>query len=199
MLQGYEIDSFALELGRLCLVLADFPNPNGWKLHPEDVFQSQGMLRELGKSRIVLCNPPFEDFNDEARQKNRDLKSVHKPAEVLHRVLRHAHPNAVLGFVLPRQFVDGRGYRDIRAELARRFQDIEVVTLPDGIFRESDLETALLLARSPAKSVQTVSFSFAHVRDADRGEFLVQECRFRAVSSPHDFRNNLTGQCHCLI
>ena len=37
MLQGFELDAFALEVAALCLMLADFPNPNGWQLYQENV------------------------------------------------------------------------------------------------------------------------------------------------------------------
>lgn len=175
MLQGYELDAFALEVSKLCLVLADFPNHNGWQLHQEDVFQSDRMLRELKKSRIVLCNPPFEDFSEAARRKYSDLNSIHKPVEVLSRVLDHAHAEAVLGFVLPRQFIDGKGYREVRERLARRYENLEVIALPDGIFHQSDLETALVIAQKPSSSTATqVSLSFAQVVEKDRDVFLSQ-------------------------
>jgi hypothetical protein len=175
MLQGYELDTFALEVSKLCLVLADFPNHNGWQLHQQDVFQSDQMLRELKKARIVLCNPPFEDFSEAARRRYLDLSSIHKPVEVLSRVLEHAHAEAVLGFVLPRQFIDGKAYREVRERLARRYENLEVIALPDGIFHESDLETALLIAQSPtaAKPAQ-VSLSFSQVVEKDRDAFLSQ-------------------------
>lgn len=195
MLRGYEIDSFAVEISKLCLVLADFPNHNGWKLHQEDVFQSAGMLRDLASTRIVLCNPPFEDFDKSERSKYAHLDSVHKPAEMLHRVLRHIHPEATLGFVLPRQFIDGRGYREIRELIARRYQDLEVVALPDGIFQQSDLETALLLARNPARSAQRVSLTYGQVEDADRKQFLSGggvSRRENAIRSPAQLSDSLS-------
>lgn len=175
MLQGYEIDSFAIEVSKLCLVLADFPNHNGWQLHQEDVFQSQQLPLELKKARIVLGNPPFEDFDEKTRQRYGKLSSVHKPVEVLMRVLDHAHPAAMLGFVLPRQFVDGKGYRTVRERLAARYENVEVVALPDGIFYKSDLETALLIAHQPVETKPaSVSLSFAQVVEKDREKFLAQ-------------------------
>lgn len=175
MLQGYELDAFALEVSKLCLVLADFPNHNGWQLHQEDVFQSDRILRELKKSRVVLCNPPFEDFPETDRRKYPLASSIHKPVEVLSRVLDHAHADAVLGFVLPRQFIDGKGYREVRERLARRYENLEVVALPDGIFHQSDLETALLIAQGPSATKPTqVSLSFAEVVEKDRDAFLAQ-------------------------
>jgi hypothetical protein len=185
MLQGYEIDSFAIEVSKLCLVLADFPNHNGWQLYPEDVFESERMTRELTKARIVLANPPFEDFDTQARRRYKELDSIHRPAELLTRVLEHAHRDAILGFVLPRQFVDGKGYRCLREKLARRYENLEVVALPDGIFRNADQETALLIAQQPVRSPSTkVRLAFGQVIEKDRERFLRQgSLSRRAVAS----------------
>lgn len=172
MLQGYEIDPFAVEVSRLCLVLADFPNPNGWKLFAEDVFQSERMLKELKHARVVVCNPPFEDFSSAERRRNQTLEAVQKPAELLRRILKHANDQAIIGFVLPRQFIDGQSYRDIRKQLAARFAEIEVVALPDKIFHIAQQESCLLIAQKPRRSVDKVTLSYAEVIDKDRLAFL---------------------------
>jgi hypothetical protein len=62
VLEGYEVDSFALEVSWLCLMLADFPNSNGWRLRLGDVFQSSDFRSSLGDARIIVCNPPYESF-----------------------------------------------------------------------------------------------------------------------------------------
>jgi hypothetical protein len=183
LLQGYEIDSFALEVSKLCLVLADFPNPNGWKLYLDDVFLSDRLTKELRHSRIILCNPPFEDFTTAERKKYGDLESVQKPAELLRRILRDAHSSAILGIVLPRQFIDGKAYRDIRRQIAERFENIEVVALPDGIFHNADQETSLLLAQNPRAESGRVSFSFAQVTEKGCEEFLERSTVTRRESA----------------
>jgi hypothetical protein len=33
MLSGLENEEFSREIARLSLMLADYPNPNGWQLH----------------------------------------------------------------------------------------------------------------------------------------------------------------------
>ena len=122
MLSGYDISSFAIEVGRLSLMLADFPNHNGWKLFGPstggNVFDSTTFDQALNKASAVLCNPPFADFTGYDRKKY-GLQSVHKPAELLHRVLDKLNPPGVLGFVLPQQIIDGSGYRDVRERLAK--------------------------------------------------------------------------------
>ena len=134
MLRGIEIDDFALEVSKLCLILADFPNSNSWKLEQGDVFDSASFPAAVGQSRVILCNPPFEDFSPGDRAKYRGLHFDHKPVELLHRVVNNLHPDAMLGFVLPRHFLDGAGYREIRGRIAERFDDIDVVALPDDVF-----------------------------------------------------------------
>jgi hypothetical protein len=144
MLSGMEIDSFASEVARLSLMLADYPSPNGWRLINEDVFASPRLQEELGSAQTVLCNPPFEDFTEDQRSRYQDLRSVNKAADILLRTLDQA-PN-LLGFVLPLSFIDGLHYREARQLLAKTYGSIELVALPDSAFEHSGVETVLLVA-----------------------------------------------------
>lgn len=157
-LLGFERDPFAREVNKLCLTLADFPNPNGWILEPADVFTSRKLTAALSTARIVLCNPPFEEFSKADRQQYGPGVGTLKPLEVLRRTLSHAHPSAALGFVMPRTLVDGSSYREVRSDLARRFRQLEIVALPDKVFRHADVETVLLLASGPGSERVTVHF-----------------------------------------
>lgn len=172
MLRGFELDAFALEVGKLCLMLADFPHPNGWRLENDDVFASPSFDAALQEARIVLCNPPFGDFSDEERAAYGTLTSIRKPAELLHRVLANLHRDGVVGFVLPRHFIDGVGYRELRESLARRFAELQVVALPDRVFQVSKAESALLIASAPRAAGGKTSVAFTEVADADRAGFL---------------------------
>ena len=142
-LVGIEIDAFAVEVARLSLMLADYPNKNDWKLHNEDVFSGDRLRRELMKSECVLCNPPYEDFSTETRE-HCDPDSVHKPIEILRRVLEH--PPSMLGFVLPKSFLSRSAGRIHQRSLTEKYNVIETVTLPDRVFSHSDSETVLLMA-----------------------------------------------------
>jgi hypothetical protein len=171
-LRGYEIDAFAIEVSKLCLMLADFPNHNGWQLHNEDVLLSKNFSQDLRRAGVVLCNPPFEDFplNDRDRY---ELQSVHKPAELIHRVLAVLPASAMLGFVLPRTFLDGNSYREVRELLVKRFNEIETVGLPDKVFHRSQQTSALLIAKAPHRRDRpVVSVNYTHVDDKDRERFL---------------------------
>ena len=147
-LAAVETEPFGVEISRLALTLADFPNPGGWDVTQGDVFEPGVLTEQLRRAGVVLCNPPFGDFEENERRQYQ-FSSPHKPAELLSRVLDDLHPNGVLGFVLPRTIVDGRGYSEVRKKLARRFATIEVMVLPDRAFKESDSEVALLIATEP--------------------------------------------------
>ncbi len=146
-LVGIESDPFGVEISRLALTLADFPNSDGWDILRKDVFEKGAMQKQLGRAGVVLCNPPFEDFKQAEREKYQP-SIVSKPAELLHRVLDHLHPRAVLGFVLPRAFVDGQSYTKVRQRLAERYATLDITVLPDRAF-EADSEVALLVATDP--------------------------------------------------
>ena len=146
-LAAIERDPFGVEISTLALTLADFPNPNGWDVCAGDVFLPGVLTAHLQRAGVVLCNPPFGDFDDDERSLYQPA-STKKPVELLTRVLDDLHPQGVIGFVLPRNFIDGRGYSGIRKRLADRFANLHVTALPDRAFK-ADAEVALLIATDP--------------------------------------------------
>ena len=120
-LVGIESDPFGVEISNLALTLADFPNSDGWCVVEADVFRDPTFEPLLRKARVVFCNPPFEDFSLKERERY-SVSSIQKPAELLNRVLDDLHPSGVLGFVMPRKFVDGRAYTHLRGRLAERLR-----------------------------------------------------------------------------
>jgi len=148
-LAGIEADPFAVEISKLALTLADFPNPNGWNIEHGDVFNDSISAKYLSQAAVVLCNPPYSDFELDERT-NSGSHYVQKPAAVLDKVLKHLHQEGVLGFVLPRNFVDGRGaYAEVREQIAKRFASVEITLLPDRAFDGADSEIAILIAQDP--------------------------------------------------
>jgi len=171
-LTAIEIDTFATEVCRLSLMLADYPNPNGWEIISQDVFASDVLEKRLKTSQIVLCNPPFEDFTPSERDRyGGKIMSVHKPYEVLRRVLEH--PPAMFGFVVPKSAIVGKRYGDIQDRIARIYKKIETIALPDRIFVFSDQETMLVLAyeRNNATKANVFTRTF-WVRENDRQALL---------------------------
>lgn len=167
-LTAIEMDTFAAEVCRLSLTLADYPNPNGWKILSEDIFATDVLDRQMKKSQIVLCNPPFEDFTPEERvQYGTKVRSVHKPYELLRRVL--ADPPAMFGFVLPKSAIVGDRYRDLQDQIAHLYTKVETVALPDKIFAFSDQETMLVVASelNNSANANTMTRTF-WIRDKDR-------------------------------
>ena len=146
MLRGMEVDAFAREVAYASLILADYPNANGWQLDEDDVFTSPDFGEALARARVVVCNPPYGNFTAEERALHPSIVAPNKAVEALRRVLEE--PPEMLGFVLPRPVADGQAYRALRRQIARRYDHVEIVALPDRTFRHSGIDIAVLIAHS---------------------------------------------------
>ncbi|HET7575695.1 MAG TPA: N-6 DNA methylase [Sphingomicrobium sp.] len=169
---GAEIDPFAAEVAKLSLILADYPNANGWQIDEADLFEPAALRTCLEGARVILCNPPFERFkNEEARRYPEALAiSRSKAVYALEMALR-AKPD-MLGFVLPNTVLVDRRYARQRIALERDYDEIELVALPDGIFNVSQANSALVIARkSPDLAKQQLRA--ATVLDRDKKAFTI--------------------------
>ena len=171
-LAGDEVDTFACEVAMLSLILADYPNRNGWRIFESDLFIGDALQTRLNEHNIVLCNPPFQDFTTEERSSYPIAKGTYsKPVEVLNAVLE-THPLA-LAFVLPRAFILERGFVAQRMKMERLYSDIEVVGLPEDIFQASGSESAMVIAKEPRSAqMSATNLSSVEVSDQDRLPFL---------------------------
>ncbi len=158
MLRGLEIDSFAAEVAKYSLMLADYPNPDGWQVHTGDAFSSPLFSEHLRQARIVLSNPPYEGFS--AREPN---WHPNKAVEAVNRIL--AHPPSMLGLVIPRVFIDGPGFRSARRRLINVYGQIQTVVLPDVTFRHSESETVAVLASRPEFDIRTIVSQYIAKQD----------------------------------
>ena len=143
MLPGMEVESFACEVARNSLILADYPNPNGWAITKADFFASNETDKYLTQAQVVLCNPPYGDFSPQDKRSNPSIASANKAVEALHRIIQHIPK--ILGVVLPRVFINGQSYRQIQKQINSFYNDITLVELP-RIFNFSDVESVVLIA-----------------------------------------------------
>lgn len=171
-LVGIEVDSFSVEVCRLSLMLADSPNPNGWRLYNEDVFATDRLQKELKRAQIVLCNPPFEDFTRKKREEYND-PNLHprRPAELLRRVM--SQPPELLGLVLPRIFESGSSYRRVHRQLAETYSNIELVSLPE-VFNYSEAATTLIIASDRKREFTPVTVTCRKVGEGVEREVFLQ-------------------------
>jgi hypothetical protein len=170
-LSGSEIDIFASEVATLSLILADYPNKNGWNIETTDLFPDQLLKKRMDNANVILCNPPFEGFDAEQRTQYREMAALSgTKAEAVLMAALQSRPHA-LGFVLPRAFLMDRAYREHRRMVSEQFREIELVSLPDGVFTVSQVETALLIARGHLGSNDVQVLRSVDVRDSDREAF----------------------------
>jgi len=171
-ISGDEIEPFAVEVAMLSLILADYPNENGWKISRVDLFDKYAISERAKRARVVLCNPPFERFTSQERLQYPEAaaRSPRKSVAALAAVL-DARPDA-LGFVLPEPFIDGPHYRPLREQTEENYKEIEVVALPDRVFKASVIRSSLLLAQGPRQQDESTSLRSTIVKVRDRDRFL---------------------------
>jgi hypothetical protein len=174
-LHGIDLDSFALEIARLSLTLADIPNPDGWDLKEGDVFLGDALEKRGRHATWLLANPPYSRFSAEEREyyRQRGVQPSHldKAAEMLWRTLPSLRPGSVFGFVAQQSILYGSGASSLRKVLNRDFEILEISVLPDHIFSASDAETTVVLGHRPAHQVNPKSFLIynrVREREADR-------------------------------
>ncbi len=175
-LHGCEIDTFALEIARLSLTLADIPNPNGWDLRPGDMFVGDVLERRSRDAMIMLSNPPFEDFSQAERAKYArqgiSPQLHNKTAEMLARSLPHLPAGAVFGVVVPQGLLHSANAAPLRHLITSRFEISEICLFADKLFQKSDVESAILLGRKAmGKPNATNTLSYRRVREPDIDEF----------------------------
>ncbi len=171
-LAGDEYDPFACEVATLSLILADYPNHNGWHIHERDLFV-EGLLADRLRGRaVILCNPPFEAFSPEERNTYALARQTYsKPVAVLDAALA-ARPRA-LAFVLPRPFIQDRQFAEQRRQVEALYGTVELVELPDRIFGAAVIESALLIARDlRTEQADRIALLSTEVADRDRLAFL---------------------------
>lgn len=172
---GAELDVFACEVATLSLILADYPNANGWHLRSTDLFEKGALETFLKDATVILCNPPFEDFTTDERREYSDAFAISpSKAMVALNAAIDAAPDA-LGFVLPRGVLQQTKYRKLRRRLAAAYGRVELVSLPDRIFEKATYPCALVIAtdRRPEEDIaKSLRLSAKTVTDTGRARFL---------------------------
>jgi type I restriction-modification system DNA methylase subunit len=151
---GIEKDSFALEIARLSLTMADVPNPNGWNIIDGDIYQGNQLSNKAKEATILLCNPPFEDFKPEEQNNYKKagakLSCFNKAAEMLWRTLPYMPEGSVFGVILPRVFLHKKNLAELRKKIVTDFQLSQICLLPENVFRFAKHRSVLLFGRKMA-------------------------------------------------
>lgn len=171
-LSGDEVDPFACEVATLSLILADYPNHNGWHVEETDLFADGALAQRIGSSNVIVCNPPFEAFDSADKDRYAVASDTHSKALAALSAALEAKPLA-LGFVLPRSFILERQFAEQRRRIESLYGSVEVLKLPDGIFGASDVESSAVIARDPrTPDTKTITLRSTEVAERDRSSFL---------------------------
>ncbi|HXP61741.1 MAG TPA: N-6 DNA methylase [Dongiaceae bacterium] len=168
-LHGMERDTFALEIARLSLTLADVPNPNGWDLTEANMFTGDLLERSVREASIVLGNPPFEPF--EAGTGKQDWLHS-KAAETFRRVVENLRPGSVFGFVLPQTLLHSQEARALRQVLLRDYEISEISLFADKVFRYGEPESTVIIGRRFAQDApRHFAVRYQRIREGQVADF----------------------------
>ncbi len=162
-LHGIEIDAFSIEVARMCLMLADFPESDNWDLHHADIFSGNILEQKTTETTILIGNPPFETLIVNGKEQP-------KPAHLLNRALPAISRAGMIGMILPRSFLDGNDYKNERSILLKGFEILSLTSLPDKIFLYSEAETVILIARKRKEKNDNLT-TYREVKDYHKERF----------------------------
>jgi hypothetical protein len=153
---GIDKDDFAEEIARLALTLADIPNFNGWNIKHSDIYENDILKKAAQKATILFCNPPFEKFSPEEKQRyGSAITTGNKAAEVLAKTLPNLPPNSVFGIILPQGFLHKRNLADLRKYILGNFELRTICNLPDNVFVKAGHPSTILLGRKSKRDIKT--------------------------------------------
>ena len=153
---GIDKDSFAEEIARLALTLADVPNPNGWNIQHSDIYEDDILKKAAQKATILFCNPPFENFSTKEKQRyGNAITTGNKAAEVLAKTLPHLPANSVFGIILPQSFLHRKNLAGLRKYILDNFELRYICNLPDNVFAKAGHPSTILLGRKSKRDIKT--------------------------------------------
>ena len=175
-LHGLEADSFAMELARLALTLADEPHGNRWDLAQGDMFEQGVLARHADKARILLANPPYERFTEQQRRyykrQGAPIAAQTKAVEMLKRSLPSLPPGSVFGIVAPVGVLHDKESRPVRELLLEEWELTEIDVFADNLFEHSDHEVAVLMGRRrTSQALRPRKLLYRRVREHDMAAF----------------------------
>ena len=173
---GIEMDSFAREIARLSLTLADVPNHNSWNIKEDDIYKGNILSKNAKKAMVLLCNPPFQDFSPEERKAYKkagsNLNCFNKAAEMLWRTLPYMREGSVFGVILPRVFLHKKNLAYLRKMILNGFELSQICLLPENVFRFAKHRSVLLFGRKTAiEQKQNVQILYRSVDASQLGAF----------------------------
>lgn len=160
-LHGIEADSFAYEVARLSLTLADVPNDNGWMLDNANMFTGDALRSAVSKATIVLANPPFEKFGA-----SRPKGAMHSRAdETFRQIVKSLPVGGVFGIVMPQTILHSTQGKDLRRKLIEDYDIAEITLFADKVFNYGEPETAVILGRRVGSVKKSAWTRYRRVRE----------------------------------
>jgi N-6 DNA Methylase len=164
-LYGWDNDSFAVNIARLCLLLNALPQGNGWKVLKRDALAedaqqlaASGNADGIGADGIdiVVMNPPWRHSHV--------ISNDEQASKFLTRAVELVRPGGLIGAVMPAGWLTKDSCRRDRQQFLALCDLMEVVRLPERVFTGAEYAPALLIARRATAKQREASTTWLHRR-----------------------------------
>jgi hypothetical protein len=174
-LVGLDDWSFARELAKLNLTIADAEHKNSWMIKDGDMF-APGVLRRYAEhAHILLSNPPYESFAKVGAKRYPNtaepVTAETQGVEMLKRTLPHLPPGGVFGVVMPVGVLHDKESKTVRKDMLRDFDLCEISVFADNLFEHGDHEVAVLMGRKKKPRSMPPTLMYRRVREGGMAAF----------------------------
>jgi predicted RNA methylase len=164
-LSGYDSDSLASEITKLCLLMTAMPLGNSWDVETVDTLTKS--LDADRKPSVIVSNPPW--------QYRRQGEQPEERANVfLSWMLENLSDDGYMACVVPLSWVNKVHSERARISLLQRADLLEVWRLPPQLFRStsSAIAPAVIVAKKHSRGYRSRLAIFKTVRDSGAKVFL---------------------------
>ncbi len=165
-LMGYDSDSLASEITKLCLLMTAMPLRNSWRIETTDTLAKNLTARD--KPSVIVSNPPWQ-------YRRRGVDPDERANLFVSWMLSNLADDGYLACVVPLSWINKQHSRRARVSLLAQADLLEVWRLPANLFRttSSTIAPAVIVAKKHGGSAYRTHLAiFKTVRDSDTQEFL---------------------------
>ncbi len=165
-ISGYDSDSLASEITKLCLLMTAMPIGNSWRVETLDTLAAE--LNADSRPSVIVSNPPW-------RFRRAGIAPEERANVFITWMLANLADDGYLACVVPLSWINKHHGRRSRTSLLRQSDLLEVWRLPADLFHSTGttIAPAVIVARKHAESGYRPHLAvFKTVRNSDTQDFL---------------------------
>ncbi|MBU1055247.1 MAG: SAM-dependent methyltransferase [Proteobacteria bacterium] len=151
LITGNDMDNFTARLSGLGLLIST--SEDSWDIESHD--SEEWMAKKYGQTGpgIIVGNPPFAGDRKTIKGETHRHQKADKFMEC---AIKYLTPGGYMAMIMPQSFTISEASPNLRKMLLHNCDVQEIWELPDGLFPDATVRTAVLFARKKERSSQSV-------------------------------------------